>query len=149
MLIPMTRRDEAASEEVAVGARIAKNLGALLRATGWTQGQLAYKAGLTQAAISQLSQGRRRPSLQSIWQISQAFGVSMEELAGFKPLRLPDPVEPEAPADRLEALEKRIAVLSDLPNQVQQMAEAMADLLESRSSSRRPKQRSEADKRSA
>jgi transcriptional regulator with XRE-family HTH domain len=105
MMVPMARKENG-DIDVAIGDRIARNMRALLHAKGWTQGQLAYQAGMTQAAISQLTMGRRRPSLQSIYQIAGAFGVTIEELAGFKPLQMPAPLE--AAPDRLVSLETRL-----------------------------------------
>jgi transcriptional regulator with XRE-family HTH domain len=149
MIVPMARREAEGGEDTAVGNRIAQNMQVLLRANGWTQGQLAYKARMPQSGISALMVGRRNPSLQSVYKISQAFGVPMEELAGFKPLQMPEIPAPAADSDRLAALEKKIAVLSDLPGQVQHMADAMASLLEQRSSPRKPKPRGEEERRSA
>jgi transcriptional regulator with XRE-family HTH domain len=105
MMVPMARKENG-DIDVAIGDRIARNMRALLHAKGWTQGQLAYQAGMTQAAISQLTMGRRRPSLQSIYQIAGAFGVTIEELAGFKPLQMPAPTEAPS-SDRLELLETK------------------------------------------
>ena len=98
MIAPMTPRKD--DQEVALGQRIASNIQALLRARGLTQGQLAAYAGLPQSSISALIIGRRNPSLLSIWKVSQALGVPLEELSGFKPLQIPDYVAPETQSNQ-------------------------------------------------
>jgi transcriptional regulator with XRE-family HTH domain len=47
---------------------------------GLTQSELAKKAGLTQAAISQFEEGKRIPSTKALHKIADGLGVSLEVL---------------------------------------------------------------------
>jgi transcriptional regulator with XRE-family HTH domain len=46
----------------------------------WSQEQLAYRAGLHSAYISQIERGLKSPSLRSLGQIADALGVSLSVL---------------------------------------------------------------------
>lgn len=107
MMVSMGRRNDD-GHETAVGQRIARNVERLLRQRGWTQGQLAYKAGLPQSGISALMIGRRNPSLMSVWKVAQAFEVDIASLAGFTPLQIPE-TAPDQDGDRLGSIEERLA----------------------------------------
>ena len=53
----------------------------LRKAKGWRQTDLAQKARVTQALISQLETGKKtRPSVIPLLRIANALGVSVEEL---------------------------------------------------------------------
>ena len=54
-------------------ARIRKQL-------GLTQEQLAERSGLTQQYLSDLERGKRNPTIVTIYEISQALGVSHVDL---------------------------------------------------------------------
>jgi transcriptional regulator with XRE-family HTH domain len=55
----------------------------LREAKGWTQVELAKKARVTQAFISQLEAGTKpTPSVVHILRIAKALGVTVEELVG-------------------------------------------------------------------
>lgn len=115
MITPMARKSE--PQEVDLGQRIASNIVALLRARGLTQGQLAAYAGLPQSSISALVIGRRNPSLLSVWKVAQALQVELDELAGFKPLQIPEPSRPDTQsnqqlADRVHSLERELLEIS-------------------------------------
>jgi len=48
---------------------------------GWTQQELAGRAGLTNDTISNYERGRRTdPPVSVVWAVASAFGVSVEEL---------------------------------------------------------------------
>ena len=49
---------------------------------GWKQGKLAAEIGVTQAAISQLENGRRRPTPALVTKLAEALEVKRELLAG-------------------------------------------------------------------
>jgi len=52
-------------------------------AKGWTQVELAKKARVTQALISQLEAGKKvSPSVVPLLRIARALGVTVEELVG-------------------------------------------------------------------
>ena len=50
------------------------------RAQGLSQKQLGERCGLTQEYISGIGCGKRNPTLQSIWTLSEGLEVSAEEL---------------------------------------------------------------------
>ena len=49
---------------------------------GWTQAQLAGKAGITPAAICQIEKGDRIPTIPVLYRIAQVLRVSLDYLAG-------------------------------------------------------------------
>lgn len=49
-------------------------------ARGWTQGELADKLGVAQPFVSQLENGRRRPTPALLKRITTTLGISREEL---------------------------------------------------------------------
>lgn len=57
-----------------------KNLKTVLDFLDVSQSKLAERAGLTQAAISQIVNGEREPSLGSAIKIAEATGCSLERL---------------------------------------------------------------------
>lgn len=50
------------------------------RARGLSQAQLAAKAGLTQAAVSELERGYRAPSLRTVAKLAEVLRVSVSDL---------------------------------------------------------------------
>lgn len=57
-----------------------KNLEQLMIANGLSQVDLANRAGLTPAAVSQLLSGQRNPALSTIMKILSDFPVTFERL---------------------------------------------------------------------
>jgi transcriptional regulator with XRE-family HTH domain len=58
-----------------------KRLLAFRRAKGWTQVELAKKARVTQALVSQLEAGKKNsPSVVPLLRIAKALGVTVEQL---------------------------------------------------------------------
>lgn len=57
------------------GERVARHR----RAKGWTQEELARRAGLSVFSLSRIEQGRQRPALDVIETIAAAMGLSMPE----------------------------------------------------------------------
>ena len=49
---------------------------------GWTQAQLAEKAGITPAAVCQIEKGDRIPTIPVLYRIAQVLRVSLDYLAG-------------------------------------------------------------------
>lgn len=129
MIVPMAPRRQDTEQELAIGHQIARNMQALLRANGWTQGQLAYKAGLTQSGISALMVGRRNPSLLSVHKVASALGIPIEELAGFKPLQIPEQRPPET--DRLGSVEGQVEQLAGRFDRLEERFLRVATALES------------------
>lgn len=53
------------------------------RRRGWTQGQLAYKTGITgSGTICNIERGRARASPETLFRICDAFEMSVDELLG-------------------------------------------------------------------
>ena len=61
-------------------ALVGRNLVRLRRAAGLTQEQLAERTGLSQQYLSGLERGSRNPTVVTLYEISQALGVSHVEL---------------------------------------------------------------------
>ena len=59
-----------------------QNLAHFLKVLGITQATFAEKSGLTQAAVSQIINGRREPSLDSILKILTVLPIKFEQLIG-------------------------------------------------------------------
>lgn len=55
---------------------VGRNVVRLRRAAGLTQEQLAERTGLSQQYLSGLERGRRNPTVVTLYEISQALGVS-------------------------------------------------------------------------
>src|SRR5262245_6193124 len=75
---------------------------------GWTQAELAERAGLTREGIAQLETGRRKPAWETVIVVSEALGVDcrafLEEPAERpephrgRPPKAQDPLMPSAPS---------------------------------------------------
>ncbi len=65
------------------------NIEKLLEIKGWTQNDLSNRTNLTPAAISQIINGQRDPSLSSIIKLAYALEVKIDDLinSDFKKLR--------------------------------------------------------------
>lgn len=59
---------------------VATNFARLRRAKGLTQEQVAERSGFSQQYISGLEQGRRNPTVVSVYELAQALGVNYLEL---------------------------------------------------------------------
>lgn len=59
---------------------VGQNVARLRRRAGMTQEALAAKCGFSQQYISGLEQGKRNPTVVTLFEISQALGVSHVEL---------------------------------------------------------------------
>lgn len=56
----------------------------LREARGWTQQELAGRAGVSQAAVARMEAGERGPLLTTAWRVGRALGVSLDELCGTR-----------------------------------------------------------------
>jgi transcriptional regulator with XRE-family HTH domain len=64
---------------------LAKRLKELRKKAGWSQQKLAEKAGLSYNAITKIEQGAaKRPTIQTMIKIADAFRISLDELVGRK-----------------------------------------------------------------
>lgn len=61
---------------------IANKIIELRDSVSWSQSELARKAGVTSAAISQIEKGDRMPSLIVLRKLAEAFNVPVSELTG-------------------------------------------------------------------
>jgi transcriptional regulator with XRE-family HTH domain len=59
--------------------RFARRLRELRTAKGWTQGELAEKAGMSKAGVADLEQGRREPSWATVLALAEALGVACDD----------------------------------------------------------------------
>jgi transcriptional regulator with XRE-family HTH domain len=59
----------------------------LRRAAGLSQSQLAKAAGVPIGSLRQWEYGIRTPLLDAAARVAMALGVSLDDLAGIKPLR--------------------------------------------------------------
>jgi transcriptional regulator with XRE-family HTH domain len=62
-----------------VAGRFAGRLRELRAGKDWTQGELAEKAGMAQAGIANLEQGRTGPSWETVIRLCAALGVKSDE----------------------------------------------------------------------
>jgi transcriptional regulator with XRE-family HTH domain len=75
---------------------------------GWSQEELAAKAGMTQAQVAVIEAGQANPTLRSLVKLAQAFGCSVSELTAdptplHEPARThPEPVRREWASARVE-----------------------------------------------
>jgi transcriptional regulator with XRE-family HTH domain len=63
---------------------ISKNIIKYRKQYGWSQSELARKAGVTSAAISKLEDGKRNPSLPVLFKICEAFNIPAMALVDMK-----------------------------------------------------------------
>ena len=59
---------------------VGKNFGRLRREKGLTQEQIEERSGFSQQYLSGLEQGKRNPTIITLYELSQALGVSHVEL---------------------------------------------------------------------
>ena len=59
---------------------VGRNAARLRKAAGLTQEQLAERCGLSQQYLSKLEQGRRNPTIVTLYEIATALGVSQVDL---------------------------------------------------------------------
>lgn len=59
---------------------VGKNFGRLRREKGLTQEQIEERSGFSQQYLSGLEQGKRNPTVITLYELSQALGVSHLEL---------------------------------------------------------------------
>ena len=64
---------------------LAKRIAELRKAKGFTQEKLATEADIDRVALANIETGKRRPTVTTIYRISMALGVRVEEV--FKKLQ--------------------------------------------------------------
>ena len=70
---------------------IGDNIKRLMKANGYTQGELARRAGITEAALSRYVAGSREPHAKALENLAIALGVSVEDLISDGSSRAPTP----------------------------------------------------------
>lgn len=73
----MTAEEDGAQAEM---VRLGSRLRDLRTARGWTQEEMARRAGLSKSYLSRIEDGDRQPSLASLLSLSQAFDVALAAL---------------------------------------------------------------------
>ena len=62
---------------------LSKKIKSLRKKAGWSQQKLAEKASLSYNVITKIEQGAaKKPTIQTMIKIADAFGVSLDELVG-------------------------------------------------------------------
>lgn len=69
-------------DEIIIKDFISHKMIELRKLAGWSQSELARRAGVTSPAINQIEKGDRMPSLILILKVARAFKVSLLELIG-------------------------------------------------------------------
>ena len=64
---------------------VGRNLARIRRAQGMTQEQLEERSGFSQQYLSGLEQGRRNPTVVTLYELAQALGVSHLDLLQPEP----------------------------------------------------------------
>lgn len=62
-----------------ISERIGRRVKELRGERGWTQAELAERAGLKFQAVSRLERGGQSPTITTLQKIADAFGVEMRE----------------------------------------------------------------------
>ena len=60
----------------------------------WSKRQLAFKVGISPRAIGQFEQGENLPSIETLVQLAQVLGVSLDYLCGLTADPHPYPPDP-------------------------------------------------------
>jgi len=68
-----------------IGARIKE----LRTAAGYSQNELAKRAGIAQSSLSYLESGAKSPSIETLLQICEALGVSLSEFMSADTVDIP------------------------------------------------------------
>jgi len=101
---------------------IRKELKKLRSARGWNQVAMAKQAGITQAALSQIENGHRMPSLLVLKKLANALNVTVEELMG-------EPDYQYADEKKLKAFYRKYHFLDDLSDKDQKIILEMIERL--------------------
>ena len=87
---PLFLRPEAATDAVAEDAGMRDGLGDRVRsareAKDWTPAQLATISGVSRSMILRIETGERSVTLETACKISKALGISLDVLAGQRPV---------------------------------------------------------------
>lgn len=59
-----------------------ERLNNLMRVEGLTQGELSRRIGVSQSAVCNWLNGKKEPSIESLWKLSDYFDVTVDYLIG-------------------------------------------------------------------
>jgi len=68
------------SKEDKLFRELGKRIADMRKLKGFTQSTLGDKAGLDRVAIGYIEQGKRRPTVTTLYRIAQSLGISLENL---------------------------------------------------------------------
>ncbi|MEU1462589.1 helix-turn-helix transcriptional regulator [Streptomyces sp. NPDC005727] len=77
--------------------RLGRSLLDLRKERGWSRKELAERSGLSYPYISQLENGDREPSFDTLTKLAQTFGLAVDALLAPSANQRPARVRPEAP----------------------------------------------------
>lgn len=112
---------------------VAIRLGQMRRRRGWTQEELADRAGASQSQISAWEDGRRRPNIDSVGKLARAFEMPEDRFAqeigyigpGPTPLQSTD-VFDRTPLARIDAMLRELPVAPGFPSFADQLRQIEA-----------------------
>ena len=91
---------------------------------GWSQSELARRAGVSAQLISAAEQGRKpQPSAETLAGLARAFGITMDELRVAAQLQVPAPANVDTYLAAFAALGVPPAVLAELADKAQYIEE--------------------------
>ena len=108
---------------------LGERIGALRRAKGLSQAELANRLGISASAMGMYEQGRREPSVQILVRLSQELQVSTDFLlTGKAPPPDTDPL-PQLLEYCVDAADRKLETRPDRPFSRQELATLFAALL--------------------
>ena len=108
-----------------LGARIA----VLRKGAGWSQTELASRLGVSPSAVGMYEQGRREPSAQTLLQIAQVLGVSVDYLISGRVPEAGDFSPEELIRSRITSVQRRLEGRQDTPFSREELAVLFAAML--------------------
>jgi transcriptional regulator with XRE-family HTH domain len=76
----VVKNDDISEKTEETLANIGKNIRSLRKSKGWTQEQLAEKAGINDKEVSHIEQGRRNITIETLIKISSSLGLPPSSL---------------------------------------------------------------------
>ncbi|MDY0135977.1 MAG: helix-turn-helix transcriptional regulator [Thiomicrospira sp.] len=80
-IFPIVARFDLEPKNMTLNKAFAETLKRLRQGSGLSQQDFAFEAGLDRTYISLLERGKRQPSLETLYRISKALNISLEDLA--------------------------------------------------------------------
>ncbi len=98
-------------------ARLGTRLRTLRRARGWTQEQLAERAGLSYKFIGEIERGQSNPTLETLVALAQALDLDVVDLLGPAETRPGPPDVYAIPGRQLARVREAVAWLEEFLEQ--------------------------------